>query len=219
MFFENRIDAGEKLAQVFIKGGEDWSDYQVIGLARGGVITALQIAQALNLPLSALCVDDLNTSIGFFVITGLKDYGLFYPNKGNVGPEFLSLSSRFSNLEKIEGFLEFQTKLKARQELFNSGQELCLGARVIVVDDGLVSGKSAFAAIMALKTGGVKEIVLAVPVVLPWLMEKDYGFRVITWRISKLKGAATGLFYYNFGDTSDKEVIDAVLSCRDTSEV
>lgn len=214
MFFENRIDAGKKLAEVFAKTGEDWSDWQIIGLARGGVITALPLAQALVSDLSALCVDDFDTNQGRFVITGLKDLGLFYADPRSLGPDFSSFSSRVSQLKRFEGFGEFITCLRAKQVAFNGGEELEISEKVIVVDDGLASGKSAFTAITALKAAGAKEIVLAVPVVLPWLMKKDYGFRVVTWRVSKLESAATGMFYYNFEDTPDEEVVEAVLNCR-----
>ena len=46
--------------------------------------------------------------------------------------------------------------------------------------------------------------------VLPWLMERTYGFRIITWRVSTMEDAKTGIFYYSFDDTPDEDVIEAV---------
>lgn len=214
MFFEDRTDAGKKLAEVFTKAGDDWTGWQVIGLARGGVITAGPVAQALNLSLSALCIDDFQTPKGLYVITGVEGRGLFYNNPKQLGPVYWSLAPNIEELKKLAGFEQFYAKLLAKQEKFDCGQELVIGEKIIVVDDGLASGKSAFTAITALKEMGAKKIVLAVPVVLPWIVQKNHGFSVVTWRVSKLNNAATGMFYYNFQDTPDEDVIEAILGCR-----
>ncbi len=91
MFFDNRTDAGLKLVQAFREDSRTFEGWTVIGLARGGVPVAAEVARELELPLHALCVDDLKLSdnSGKLVITGLGTASLHGKIAADLGLSFL----------------------------------------------------------------------------------------------------------------------------------
>lgn len=212
MFFENRADAGLRLARVFLDLNRDFSGWEVVGIARGGVIVAAQIAEALKLPLQALYVDDFFVAEGKLVVTSL-DTACLFPRKGTAGAK----TTFFPEISTIGigGISEFAEEVLAKGRRYNNGQACSLGKRIILCDDGLVSGHSALAVIRTLKHNVVEEIILAIPVVPPWLMEKGSGFEIVTWRVTTLRNAKTGMFYYNFEEVPDEEVVRAVQTARE----
>lgn len=207
MFFENRADAGVKLAEVVRATGRDFSGWSVVGLARGGVITAGPVAAALQLPLRALCVEDLHTSSGTVVVSSLGTvhvlgYGLSGDSREPDVP-LVDLST--------ERLLELAYDLRVKDIRFNGTFCGELSQRIIVVDDGVVSGNTAAAAIAALRRHGAAEVVLAVPVRPPWITPDRVGAdSIIEWRVTKLSSPTTGKFYFSFNDTPDEEVTETI---------
>ena len=91
MFFNDRTDAGQKLAETFRKLNRDFSGYEVAGIAKGGVIVAAPVAEALDLPLKSLVVDDFADKDGkqLFVVTSFSS-GLVFNTAGRrVPPKFV----------------------------------------------------------------------------------------------------------------------------------
>ncbi len=86
--------------------------------------------------------------------------------------------------------------------------------RAILIDDGFVSGHTAFAAMQALRARGTKEIVLGVPILFPWVEQLEgRTFDLVYHRMTTMaRGTATGMFYWKggFNDTPDQEVINAI---------
>lgn len=209
MFFQSRIDAGEKLAGAFLKSGKDFSGFEVAGIARGGVIVAAEIAKKLNLPLHSICVEDLETENERAVVSSFGTAVIF--SRGDKkNQRFVSDVSKLQN----KNLLNLMRKISEKDVLYNDGKVFEPGKKIILCDDGLVSGNSAFSAIHALRCNGVEEITLGIPVVLPWFMKQELDFEIITWRVSTVN-FTTGYFYLgSFPDTSDEEVINAVRENR-----
>ncbi len=201
MYFQNRIDAGQKLANELEDTQIDWSGYQVIGLANGGVPVAAEVANRLHRPLSALSVDDAEIEgVGKAIVTSLGSGRL----KINADPprwETIACDQAFNHVIR-----DLYAAARRRDSLANNIQVLPIGQKVIIIDDGLVSGDTALTAIEAVRRRGATDIVLAIPAVPPWIMAVQDGFRVITWRVSGLNHFTTGICYYSFEPVSDDEV-------------
>ena len=204
MFFQNRIDAGKKLAEAFLKSGKDFSGFEVVGIARGGVIVAAEIARELNLPLHSICVKEMQTEKKS-VVVGSFGNAVIFMGDNRKNQRFVSDVSKLQN----KNLLSLMREIRERNTLYNDGEVFEPGKKIILCDDGLVSGNSAFSAISLLRCNGVEEITLGIPVVPPWFIKQKLDFEVITWRVSTFN-FTTGYFYFSFPDTSNKEVINAV---------
>jgi putative phosphoribosyl transferase len=209
MFFKNRTDAGERLSKTIGALGKDFTGWDVVGIARGGVIVAAPIAENLGLPLSSISIDDFELPKSILAVTSFGSGVIFWDDY----EKHPIIIDDLNSLKDPE-LTEFFAKLLAKHIRFNGGKPQ-LGARVILVDDGLVSGRSIFTAVAALKQQGVLEIAVAIPVVPPWFVNQTRNFDVIAWRVTKMKNPTTGIFYFSFADTPDEDVVDAIKKNRE----
>jgi predicted phosphoribosyltransferase len=161
--FRDRREAGMLLAK-YLGHYKRVPDAIVLGLPRGGVVTAAEVARALGLPLDVLVVRKLGTpgheelAMGAIVRGGVR-----------VLNEEVVRSMRIP-LSQIETVAEREEHEASRRErVFRSGrQPLDLhGRTVILVDDGLATGSTMFAAVNAVRAQGPKRIVAAIPVAPP----------------------------------------------------
>jgi predicted phosphoribosyltransferase len=198
MFFKNRGGAGRALVEVMKKTGEDFSDFDVIGVARGGVIVGAEIARHFHLELLALCETDLAVGEATLNLTGLGNGLLHSENEARL----------------VEGPAQEVANLLEKQNGYNSGREVSpKDKKLLVVDDGLVTGSSATTVLSCLEARGARELILVVPVVPKGIGPSTFrGFRLLTWRVSSLPHPTTGLFYFSFDDVPDEEVTAAVSS-------
>lgn len=204
MFFQDRTDAGEKLAPLVL-ADKTLAGTDVIGLARGGVIVAAPIATALGSRLQSMGVEDFSIDAErVLAVTSLGTATLFAEHEST----FVSNLSPFIELEGFPDFLAEQTM--ARHRRFNGERPLEVGRSIVLCDDGIVTGRSVIAAINSLRHAGAVEVVVAVPVIPSYFPLVGEGFRVIPWRISAMKKPKTGAFYSDFEDTADEEVIEAI---------
>jgi putative phosphoribosyl transferase len=205
VFFKNRTDAGNQLAAVVAKAG-DFRGWLVIGLARGGVIIGAQIAKALSLPLASFYCDDAPIGKKTYAATGLGSVVAW----GRLGRRIIGNDKALRSVPELAELIE---RVGKKQELYNNGSALEVGGkRIILCDDGIVSGRSAISAIDALRHAGAAEIILAVPVVPKALPEQVAGCRVIFFRRSITSSFATGMFYTSFDDVPDEEVKQAIAA-------
>jgi putative phosphoribosyl transferase len=204
MFFENRVDAGKKLAEAMRKTGEDFSGYTVVGIARGGVIVGAEIAKLFNLPLQSIYIDDFVEDKGEWFVTSFGSGAFLALEKESVLEFIGSINTRTQD----ERLLDFIKKVRLRNSYFNRDRSLN-ATKVILCDDGLVSGTSLFVVQYALRLHGVKDILAAIPVVPQWFAEQK-DIRFITWRISRLIKPTSGIFYFNFKDTEDEDIRKAI---------
>ncbi len=201
--FHDRTEAGKLLAAQL---GEyaDRSDVWVLGLPRGGVPVAYEVAHALNLPLDICLVRKLG-------VPGQPELAMGAIAPGNVmvlnheilkslGVSRLALQHVIENEE-----LELERRDRAYRE--NRPEPDVEGRTVILVDDGIATGSTLRAAIATLRQKHPKEIVVAVPVAPTSTCE---SLRAIVDKIICLSTPepinSIGMWYVDFSQTSDQEV-------------
>jgi putative phosphoribosyl transferase len=201
--FEDRYDAGRQLAEQLEKYS-DRSDVIVLGLPRGGVPVAYEIARHLHLPLDVFIVRKLG-------VPEFEELAVGAIATGGVRVLNEDVVRLLPNAEKVieEATAREQIELDRREHLYRENRpppELN-GRTVILVDDGLATGATMRAAVSALRLRGVAQIVVAVPVGAPETcreFEKDVEETICG--ISPDYFQAVGQFYYDFSQTTDDEV-------------
>ncbi len=210
--FYDREEGGRLLAQLLTQY-KDSKDVLVLGLPRGGVVTAYEVAKSLHLPLDVICPRKIGApnnpeyAIGAVTETG---EGVF--NEAEI--ERLGIPDSF-----LKASIAEQTKeAHARLKLFRSGKKplILKDKRVIIVDDGIATGLTMKASIQSLRKSGAKEIVVAVPVAPPEsIIEIETLADQVFCLLTPPNFYAVGQFYQVFGQTSNEEVIELLIS-KDT---
>lgn len=156
--FRDRADAGRQLAAVL--DGQSWHRPLVFGIPRGGVAVAAEVARALGAELSVLVVRRLEAPYQPQLTLGaVTADGVAYVNEALV-----------REVGATDSYLRAEQAQKARQARrhekdFDVGCRPGLGGRTaVVVDEGLVTGSTATAAVRSLKAGGAARVAVAVPV-------------------------------------------------------
>jgi putative phosphoribosyl transferase len=211
MRFRNRVEAGRQLA-THLKEYAGLPDVIVLALPRGGVPVGFEVAAALAAPLDVMLVRKLG-------VPGHAELAMGAIAAGDI--EVL-------NEDLIEGLaispervrhvaMRERVELERRDRVFHADRRpLAVRARtVILVDDGLATGATMEAAVTALRPQAPAHIVVAVPV----------GARETCARLSRLADAlvcvempepfdAVGLWYEEFDQTSDNEVVRLLAMAR-----
>lgn len=211
MIFRNRYHAGELLVPQLLKYKNDHNAV-VIGLPRGGVVTAFEVAKGLHLPLDIIYPRKIGApfnpelAIGAITETG----------------EGLMNDRIIVQLGVTDGYIQ-RTIEKERQiaqqrlQMFRKNQpKIPLENKtVIIVDDGLATGSTMKAAIKSVKSEGASKIVVAVPVSPPDTYEEikegvDEAIALSTPPFF----AAVGEFFEDFSQTEDREVVELLQRNR-----
>ncbi|MFJ8166927.1 phosphoribosyltransferase family protein [Streptomyces sp. NPDC094473] len=203
MLFTDRTDAGRQLAEALRH--LERRDPVVLGLPRGGVPVAYEVARALGAPLDVIVVRKLGVpyrpELGFGAI-------------GEGGARVISdeivrhAGVREKDLEAVERAEE--AELLRRAQTYREGRpRLPLeGRTVVVVDDGIATGATARAACQVVRAQGASHVVLAVPVASP-----DVAARLredvdeVVCLSTPHFFSAVGEWYRDFSQTSDEEVV------------
>lgn len=205
MLFEDRREAGQVLArQLGHYAGR--GDVIVLALPRGGVPVGFEVAEALRAPLDVFVVRKLGTpgqeelALGAIATGGVRV--LNEEVIGAVGiPERTIDAIAARELSELE-----------RRELHYRGNRApaeVAGRIVILADDGLATGSSMRAAVLALRQLGPSRIVVAVPVASASTCERlrgDADEVICTYTPANF--FAVGQWYRSFEQTSDEEVRD-----------
>jgi putative phosphoribosyl transferase len=201
--FRDRADAGRQLA-VHLHEYAGRPNAVVLGLARGGVPVAFEVAQALGAPLDVFLVRKLG-------VPGHEELALGAIASGGVrvvNEEVVRL------LEVPEETIaavaaEQQRQLERRERLYRDGggPAPLAGRTAIVVDDGLATGASMRAAALALREQDAGQVVAAVPVAPPAACAalEQYADRVVCAHTPELF-YSVGAWYEDFSEVSDDEV-------------
>jgi putative phosphoribosyl transferase len=207
--FADRQDAGRQLAALLARFRE--RNAVVLGLPRGGVPVAREVAAALGAPLDVIVVRKLGMpfqpelAMGAIAEGGIRFLDRRLVQRFGVTPDELA------SVEERERLL-----LEARQAMFRAARSPAdlNGRLAIVVDDGLATGATARVACLAARSRGAASVVLAVPVAPPEAGEGDEEFAEADEVVCVQRPrafAAVGAHYLRFGQTSDTEV-DAALT-------
>ena len=201
--FPNRTEAGRLLAEKLVKyAGRD--DVIVLGLPRGGVPVAFEVAQRLGAPLDVFIVRKLG-------VPGFEELAAGAIASGGVRVLNEDVTRAIPHAdEMIEAVTVRETaELERREQIYREGRpppEL-RGRIVILVDDGLATGATMRAAVKALRQGGAAKIVVAVPVGPPDTCREIQEEADETICLSTpVFFQAVGQYYEDFSQTSDDDV-------------
>jgi len=201
--FSNRAEAGRQLAEKLDKYAGR-KDVIVLGLPRGGVPVAYEVAKRLRAPLDVFIVRKLGVP-GFEELAA----GAIASGGVRVLNEEVMRAIPYAE-EAIEAVTVRETaELERREQIYREGRPSPeLRDRVVIlVDDGLATGATMRAAVKALRQRGAAKIVVAVPVGPPDTcreieQEADETICLSTPPFFQ----AVGQYYEDFSQTSDADV-------------
>jgi putative phosphoribosyl transferase len=207
MFFRDRRDAGRQLAHSLSRYADD-KDVVVLGIPRGGIPVALEVARALHTPLDVF----LSAKLG---VPGNQElaFGALADNDGRVLDQSIIRAAGVSP-EQIRQVTESaQRNLQDQAQLYRIARPALPveDKIVILIDDGIATGSSIYAAAQALRRMMPRAVIVAVPVAAPstcsWLRTKADSLVVLH---APVQFQAVGEFYRDFSQVSDQEVIDCL---------
>lgn len=209
MRFTDRADAGRRLAERL--RGELAPDSVVLGLPRGGVPVAYEVARALDLPLDVVVVRKLGVP--------------YQPElaMGAVGEDVRVLNEPVLQMARVNEAELAAVERRERAEVTRRTERLragrasvpIAGREVVVIDDGIATGSTARAACQVVRARGAARVVLAAPVAPAGAAQAlaDAADTVVLLHVPD-RFTAVGQFYGDFGQTSDEEVT-ALLALAD----
>lgn len=203
MRFRDRSDAGQRLARglLHLRG----EDVVVLGLPRGGVAVAAEVARVLGAPLDVILVRKLG-------VPAQPELGMGAIGEGGarvINPDVVRFA-RVSDqqLAAVEEAERAELLRRARLYRGDRPRQPLAGRTAVLVDDGIATGSTALAACQVARAEGAARVVLAVPVA------PRSARRVLAGCADELLCLETpdhflaiGEWYDDFSQTSDQEVI------------
>lgn len=204
ILFRHRQDAGQQLAQHLIQYKNN-TNAIVLALPRGGVPVANEVAKNLHLPLDIFVVRKLGVPFHSELAMGaIASGGTIFLNDDVIAD--LAISKK-----EIERVIQEETAELARRESCYRKSSASFpnltGKIVILIDDGIATGATFQAAILALKKLSLKKIIVAVPVA-PASVVESLSSWVDEWvcLYSAPIFHGVSMFYQDFSQTTDAEV-------------
>ena len=209
MKFRSRGDAGHQLGQHLL-------EYTVkpdltVGLPRGGVVVAAEVARVLQCPLDVLVV----RKIGHpwhreFAVGALAEKEVMILDEGTLNSDLLAG-------EKVRTIIrEESERLLACERKFHSEVQSDFNRkRILLIDDGLATGATAQAAVLSARKQGAQAVIVAAPVASTEAVErlKQVADAVIALFVDP-GFEAVGQYYDEFPQISDAEVISLLATTR-----
>ncbi|MHB8771962.1 MAG: phosphoribosyltransferase [Syntrophales bacterium] len=209
--FRDRVHAGQYLAERLLPYAQAPATV-VLGLPRGGVVVAAEVARILGLPLDVFVVRKLGVpgyeelAMGAIATGGVRVMNEEVVRQINISAAAIEAVTRREEQE-----------LARREEAYRGkGPRLDVkGLTVILVDDGLATGATMRAAVQALREQAPRRIVVAVPTAAPDTCDE---FRAevgeVLCGITPTPFRAVGAWYEDFSQTTDEEVRQLLESPR-----
>ena len=203
MSFLDRSDAGRRLADRMLRLRD--ADVVVLGLPRGGVPVAAEVARALGAPLDVILVRKLGVPVQPELGMGaIGEGGIRIINSEVVAIAHVT-DAEIAAVEKRE-----RAELDRRARRFRGDRRRTplAGRTAIIIDDGIATGSTARAACQVARAQGAVRVVLAVPVAPPsarTALAADAD-EVICLE-TPVHFLAIGEWYRDFSQTSDQEVV------------
>lgn len=215
MPFEDRGDAGRRLAARLLHLLEQHP--VVLALPRGGVPVAYEVARALDAPLDVILVRKLGVpSQPELAMGALGEGGVRVMNEDVVRAAHV----RDDAIRAVE--LQERDELERRARTFRGGRPMTPidGRTVIVIDDGIATGATAFAALQVARARGARMVVLGAPVAPPetvrWFERRGAADEVVVLE-QPARMWAIGAWYEDFTQTTDAEVVALLERARQRS--
>ncbi|MFD2416784.1 phosphoribosyltransferase family protein [Amycolatopsis pigmentata] len=204
MLFTDRTDAGRRLAER-LRSYRD-SDVVVLGLPRGGVPVAYEVARELDKPLDVIVVRKLGVPHQPELAMGAIGEGGTRVLNDEVVQGVEVTEHEIEVVEKAE-----RAELLRRVERFRDGRAPVglTGRTAVIVDDGVATGSTARAACRVARAMGAARVVVAVPVGAPdAIIAVGEDADEVVWLDAPSWFSAVGQWYRDFGQTTDEEVAD-----------
>ena len=201
--FRNRREAGRILAQELVHYANH-SDVIILALPRGGVPVAYAVALALNIPLDVFIVRKLG-------LPGHEELAIGAIASGGVRVLNEDVIRAFHIPEEvIDRVVQRELhELERRERLYREDRPMpeIRDRIVILIDDGLATGASMRAAVVALRAQNPKRIVVAVPTAAPETCEAfEAEVDEIVCAITPEPFLGVGRWYEDFSQTTDEEI-------------
>jgi putative phosphoribosyl transferase len=213
MLYRDRSHAGRELAQELVP----WAGREglvVLGLPRGGVPVAAEVAGALDAPLDVLVVRKLG-------VPGHEELamGAVASGSGVVLNEDIVAHLGVPR-SAVDAAVERELAEVRRRELAYRGNRPPLdlrGAVALLVDDGVATGATVRAAVLAARAAGAAEVVVAVPVGAPDSLARIAQVAdAVVCPLRPQQLSSVGEWYVDFSQTSDDEVRRAMAGASDS---
>jgi putative phosphoribosyl transferase len=210
MIFRDREDGGRQLAHAL----ERYRAARpiVLGLTRGGVPVAEEVARSLGAALDVIVVRKIGAPRSpEYAVAAIAEGGAVYVRRDALR------EARLSEQEVAELAEREAVELARRVRIYRGGRPpLDLAGRtVIVVDDGVATGATAQAAARAARRRGASRVVLAAPVIAAASepeLRSEFD-QIVAVQLPE-RFVAVGLWYERFGQVSDEEVIRSLRRAR-----
>ncbi|GHF04423.1 phosphoribosyltransferase [Pseudolysinimonas yzui] len=207
--FLDRADAGRRLAArlTSLRG----PDVVVLGLPRGGVPVAAEVAAALEAPLDLIVVRKLGIPFQPEVAMGaIGEGGVRVLDEALVARAGVSAA----DVDAVER--QERATLDSRVARFRTGAERLdlTGRTAIIVDDGIATGATATAACGVARQLGAARVIVAAPVGGPDAVPRVGGADDVVCLIQPPGFYAVGAHYRDFGQTSEEEVATLLAAAR-----
>lgn len=208
--FRDRADAGRQLAERLVPLRLDHP--VVLGLPRGGVPVAFEIARVLHAPLDVVVVRKLGVPGHTELAMGaLGEGGVVVVNERVVDDARVG-ETVFAEVQEAE---QRELDDRVRRLRGDAARAPLNGRTAIVVDDGIATGSTARAACAVVRAAGAKRVVLAAPVAPPEVVVglKDAADDVVTVA-TPTHFLAVGQWYDDFAAVDDEEVAALLEGAR-----
>jgi putative phosphoribosyl transferase len=208
--FENRVDAGQQLAALL----DEYRSAQtvVLGIPRGGVVVAAEVAKALGAPLDVVVTRKLGSpQHPEYAVGAIGEGGVRIVDDAAVH----ALRIPENRLRAVEDAERVELERRTRRFRGATDRRDLTGALVVLVDDGVATGSTAIVSCRAARQLGAATLVLATPVAPPeWVLrlgtEADHYVAVRT----PSPFFAVGQWYTRFDQTTDDEVVAALAAAN-----
>lgn len=184
----------------------------ILGLPRGGVVVAAEVAGALGLPLDVLLARKVSAPGNReLAIAALAEDGTLVLSEG------ILRELRIGRRELRRRVLDTQAQLRRRVRLYRGeAPPIALSGRTaVIVDDGLATGNTALAAILAARARGATSVVCAAPVgAQSTVAELREEADAVLCLLEPRPMQAIGAWYEDFTQVSDIEVLELLAQAR-----
>lgn len=200
--FRDRVDAGRQLAKRLehLRG----EDVVVLGLPRGGVPVAFEVADALQAPLDVIVVRKIGLPYQPELAMGAIGEGGFRVVDRHLVDRARITSDEWQAVERRE-----KRELEKRVSQFRRGRERLdlRGRTAVIVDDGIATGSTATVACDVARHLGASQVVVAAPVAPAGTVRDGVGGAELVCVEAPDQFGSVGQYYDDFSPTRDEEVI------------
>lgn len=208
VIFKDRKSAGMLLAEKLHKY-KARKDVLVLGIPRGGVVVAYEIAKALKLPLDIVITRKISDPHQPELALGAVD------PKGEVvwNNELLKqLELKIKSATLADKIDEEVKEIQRREKIYRQGKKQLdiMGKTVLLIDDGIATGQTVLSAVKYLTSLKAKKIVVVAPVGASdsiSLIESAGAETLVAFPVEKEDFMPVSSYYQNFEAVADKEVV------------